>query len=32
VALIGRRPSELTAGDYLSTLKQLGWRPQITEL
>ena len=32
VALLGRRPEELTPQDYLSTLKQLGWKPQITEL
>jgi len=32
VTLIGKPPAKLTPADYLGTLKQLGWRPQIIEL
>lgn len=32
VALLGRRPEELTAEDYLGTLKRLGWQPTVREL
>ena len=32
VALLGRPPAELTEWEYLSTLKRLGWKPQITDL
>jgi hypothetical protein len=32
VALLERKPSELTPQDYLGTLKQLGWKPRITPL
>ncbi len=32
VALLGKRPEELTPEDYLSKLKALGWTPQIRQL
>ena len=32
VALVGKRPDEMTADDYLSVLKELGWSPGVTEL
>jgi len=32
VALLGKRPEQLTPDDYLGTLKQLGWKPGIKEL
>lgn len=32
VALLGKRPEELTPADYLGTLKQLGWAPSVQEL
>ncbi len=32
VALLGKRPRELTPADYLGTLKQLGWAPSVQEL
>lgn len=32
VALLGRRPEELTPADYLGTLRQLGWAPSVQEL
>lgn len=32
VALLGKRPEQLTPEDYLSTLRQLGWKPGIKEL
>jgi hypothetical protein len=32
VALMGRRPEELTPADYLGTLRQLGWAPSVQEL
>jgi hypothetical protein len=32
VALLGKHPQELTAEDYLGTLRQLGWQPAVREL
>jgi hypothetical protein len=32
VALLEKRPDELTPGDYLRTLKELGWKPGIRQL
>lgn len=32
VALLGKRPEELTTADYLDNLKRLGWMPQIQRL
>lgn len=32
VALLGRRPEELTDADYTDALARLGWRPTVTEL
>jgi len=32
VALLEKRPEELTPEDYLSTLRKLGWKPGIREL
>ncbi|HEV2473412.1 MAG TPA: quinate 5-dehydrogenase, partial [Chthonomonadales bacterium] len=32
VVLLNKRPEELTAGDYLAKLKELGWAPQVQEL
>ncbi len=32
VALLGKRPAELTATDYLGTLERLGWQPRVLEL
>ncbi len=32
VALLGKRPSELTEKDYLDTLSRLGWKPNIIEI
>jgi hypothetical protein len=32
VTLLGKRPDQLTAADYLSKLKELGWTPQIQVL
>jgi hypothetical protein len=32
VALLEKRPEDLTPTDYLSTLKQLGWKPGVVEL
>ncbi len=32
VTLLGRRPQELTPGDYMGKLNELGWRPQVREL
>ncbi len=31
VALLGKRPSELSEADYLATLKRLDWKPNIIE-
>lgn len=32
VALLGRKPGDLTPEDYLSKLRELGWKPDIKEL
>ena len=32
VALSGRKPSELTPGDYLKLLAQLNWQPRVEVL
>jgi hypothetical protein len=32
VALLGKRPEELTANDYNSILDQIGWQPNVYEL
>ncbi len=32
VALLDRRPEQLTPGDYLSTLRMLGWQPGVRTL
>jgi hypothetical protein len=32
VALLGRRPEDITPADYLNTLRQLGWQPGVKEL
>lgn len=32
VALLGKRPEELSEGDYLDVLGKLGWEPGVTEL
>ncbi|CAN5628862.1 hypothetical protein BH11ARM2_BH11ARM2_05610 [soil metagenome] len=32
VALLGRRPEELTASDYLAILAKLEWKPNVLEL
>lgn len=32
VALLGRKPSEITDQDYLDTLKRLDWKPNVMEL
>jgi len=32
VALLGRKPSEITEQDYLATLKRLDWKPNVIEL
>jgi len=32
VALLGRRPEQLTEADYLDTLKKLDWKPNVIDL
>lgn len=32
VALLGKRPAELTDSDYLGCLKDLGWKPSVIQL
>jgi hypothetical protein len=32
VALLGKKPSEMTEQDYLDTLKRLDWKPNVIEL
>lgn len=32
VALLGKRPEELTEADYLGVLKQLDWKPNVIDL
>jgi len=32
VALLERKPEQLTPGDYLDALQQLGWRPNVFDL
>jgi hypothetical protein len=32
VALSGKRPEELTEGDYLELAERMEWRPGVTEL
>jgi hypothetical protein len=32
VALLGKRPEQLSEGDYLETLKRLDWRPNVIDL
>lgn len=32
VALLGKRPTDITEADYLETLKRLGWKPNVIEL
>lgn len=32
VALLEKRPEELTPADYMRTLKELGWKPKVQEL
>ena len=32
VALLGKKPTELTEQDYLSTLARLGWKPNVIEI
>lgn len=32
VTLLNRRPDQLTAQDYLSKLKELGWTPRVQDL
>ena len=32
VALLGRKPSEISEQDYLDTLKKLDWKPNVIEL
>jgi hypothetical protein len=32
VAILGKKPSELSENDYLETLKRLGWNPNVIDL
>ncbi len=32
VALAGKRPEEMAPGDYLSLLRQIGWKPRVVHL
>lgn len=32
VALLGKKPSDITEADYLDTLKRLGWKPNVIEI
>jgi len=32
VALLGKKPSDLTEQDYLSTLSKLGWKPNVIDI
>ena len=32
VALLGKKPSEMSEEDYMSVLKQLDWKPNVIDL
>ena len=32
VALLGKKPEQMTEGDYLGMLKKLDWKPNVIDL